>query len=69
MSSWGWGSKFLNFMAVNDFSIFGSKSSHVQVGQLERQARLKKKGGRKEGAKKIRPQKKNEKGKEGAPKS
>ena len=27
MSSWGWGSKFLNFKAVNDFSIFGSKSS------------------------------------------
>ena len=27
MSSWGWGSKFLNLQAVNDFSIFGSKSS------------------------------------------
>ena len=27
MSSWGWGSKFSNLQAVNDFSIFGSKSS------------------------------------------
>ena len=31
MSSWGWGSKFSNLQAVSDFSIFGSKSSHVQV--------------------------------------
>ena len=30
MSSWGWGSKFSNLQAVSDFSIFGSKSSHVQ---------------------------------------
>ena len=27
MSSWGWGSFFFNLQAVNDFSIFGSKSS------------------------------------------
>ena len=27
MSSWGWGSIFFNLQAVNDFSIFGSKSS------------------------------------------
>ena len=30
MSSWGWGSKFSNLQQVGDFSIFGSKSSHVQ---------------------------------------
>ena len=30
MSSWGWGSKFSNLKQVGDFSIFGSKSSHVQ---------------------------------------
>ena len=30
MSSWGWGSNLSNIQAVSDFSIFGSKSSHVQ---------------------------------------
>ena len=30
MSSWGWGSKFSNLKQVGDFSIFGSKNSHVQ---------------------------------------
>ena len=30
MSSWGWGSKFSNLLAVSDFSIFGPKSSHLQ---------------------------------------
>ena len=30
MSSWGWGSKFSNLKQVGDFSICGSKSSHLQ---------------------------------------
>ena len=30
MSSWGWGSKFSNLQQVGDFSIFWSKSLHVQ---------------------------------------
>ena len=35
MSSWGWGSKFSILKQVGDFSIFGSKSSHVQVVSLK----------------------------------
>ena len=30
MSSWGWGSKFSNLLHGDDFSILGSKSSHLQ---------------------------------------
>ena len=29
MSSWGWGNKISELQQVRDFSIFGSKSSHV----------------------------------------
>ena len=36
MSSWGWGTKFSNLQQVGDFSIFGSKSSHVQRVILNR---------------------------------
>ena len=31
MSSWRWGSKYSKSQWVGDFSIFGSKSSHIQI--------------------------------------